>query len=1445
MSRIFISHSSTDNFEALAMRGWLASEGWNDVFLDLDPERGIAAGERWERALHAAASRCEAVIFLVSSNWLDSGWCMKEYALARGLNKKLFAALIDSAKTIGSLPAELNGVWQIVDLVHGQDLQLFAAQPPGVHEERHIGYSRSGLMRLKTGLVKAGLDARFFAWPPPGEPNRLPYRGLKPQDAADAGIFFGRDAPIIEAIDALRGLRAAAPPRLFAILGASGAGKSSFLRAGLLPRLARDDTQFIPLPPIRPERAALTGERGFVNALAAILPARARAEVRDATLAGAAEVRPLLAELIKDALARRVMGDENERPPAFVIAIDQAEELFRAEGLQEGAALMALLADLAANDDSTVIIIFTIRTDSYDDLQKAAALEGLRQTTFSLAPMPRGAYQDVIEGPARRIEEGDGKLAIEPALTQRLMADIEAGTGDALPLLAFTLEQLYLDYHQTGALRLRDYQKFGGLNGAIDAAVERAFARADVEPRIPRERAARLDLLRRGLIPWLAGVDPDSKSPRRNIARRVDIPAEAAPLIDLLVEERLLAASARKTRDPVTGGDVTEATIEPTHEALLRQWGLLDGWLAQDFGLLTTLEAVKRAARDWDANARGDSWAAHRDQRLAEAQALDVRPDIAARLDATDRAYLSVCRAQQNMAEQEARDRQAEREAERQRQIEDAEAKAELERRRRRTATYGVAAVSVLACVALGVAGYAFIQKRSADEQRWLAEKRQLAAERSELAAQTSMWMARSKSDIVSNHIRDALTDALTAFKLSPNAQTRSAMLSAALELSPELDAAWDFTAFGKAAAVEWIDKDVLAVANWNGQIQISDVPPGEPPVLRATWQGPSLKGFETRPATIVTLKKLASGGILAFYDNGEAASFATDGKAVKTWTVARAQEGETVTIQGRPATSGDGSVVAVTTAAGSALVKCSNIEGTAPPHCETLVNSPAATAASVSDDGRWAAFGASDGRVSIHNLEDAAAPAREVSVGAKPIRGLAFDPGGNLIVSSSDRQFSVVDALDLTIKSPIGIAAQPVGGLGLTLDNESKIVAYGCGSSADESRARELCLRTLEASGDAELAEPRGGPRLNGPESDILSMAIAPGGKAIAALDVDNYVYVWRLPASFRTNAKVALASGSPWVGVSAVPGGKVVAAADESGGLVSMQDGRPAVARRVSASSGAAAVAMARSRDATFVVYDDGSLSVAPDDGSPSRSFDLHAEVAERGLAWSGKADGAMFLTKDGQVGLLDPSVAPEPVFLDDKNAAYDGATALAVDPDRGRAYVQYDPAAAIRIIDLTKRQFVGELRSGGDPATKHPGGVGTNMSLSNDGHWLATTSLGRDVLIYDLNKPGAVSIVSNSAESEGVAFAPDSRRLATIDDNEQVRIWDLTSADKAYSLEFLLPERSEALLSTRPSVAWSAGGALAAVGRTAWLHMFDLNEDDWGKRDRALGIVERRAK
>ena len=455
----------------------------------------------------------------------------------------IFIARVAADEVRDKLPIRLEsrGERSVRNIARPIEVFSITAEGPGAASTAVLDFGISG-------------QSSFIPWPPENDRERAPYRGLKPLESADAGIFFGRAAPIAEAVERLRTLRATAAPRLLVILGASGAGKSSFLRAGLLPQLARASGDFLPLPVIRPERSALYGANGLLGAIEAALPNRTRGEIRTAIRGGAVDVRPLLAELSKTSPRGMRARGEAARPPAVVIAIDQAEELFRVEGAEESAALLGLIRDLIAEGEPTVIAIFTIRSDSYDALQHAKPLEGLPQSALPLLPMPRAAYNDVIEGPARRFVNAGGRLTIDPQLTQRLLADIERGGGsDALPLLAFTLEQLFIEYRRAGALRLQNYEEFGG--GAIDAAVERAFSRADTDARIPRERKAREALLRRGLIPWLAGIDPDTRSPRRNIARRADIPEEARALIDLLVEERLLTTDTRTTKNPQTGAE--------------------------------------------------------------------------------------------------------------------------------------------------------------------------------------------------------------------------------------------------------------------------------------------------------------------------------------------------------------------------------------------------------------------------------------------------------------------------------------------------------------------------------------------------------------------------------------------------------------------------------------------------------------------------------------------------------------------------------------------------------------------------------------------------------------------------------------------------------------------------------------------------------------------------
>jgi len=451
VSRIFLSHSSADTAPAIALSEWLAAEGWNDVFLDLDPEGGLKAGERWQAALKGAAERCELAILLISPDWVASKWCLAEFLLAKSLNKRIFGVIV-APTPLTDLPSELTAEWQLADLTAGAlDRQITIKLPPG-DRTATVAFAGRGLDYLRAGLQQAGLDARYFAWPPDSDPQRPPYRGLRPLDTEDAGIFFGREAPVVKALEQLRGLRGAPAPRMLVILGASGAGKSSFLRAGLLPRLQREDRAFVTLPIIRPQQATLFGETGLLRALEGACAragiALSRSELRAALQGGAGTLAPVLQGLVEKSSAMHFGEAGHPKPPTLVLSIDQAEELFLAEGAEEAKSFLALLRALVIADAPiSVIALFTIRSDKYEPLQVASQLEGLRQDTFSLPPMPKGSYAEVIKGPARRLAGTARALEIEDALVDALLDDVEeGGAKDALPLLAFTLERLYDEY---------------------------------------------------------------------------------------------------------------------------------------------------------------------------------------------------------------------------------------------------------------------------------------------------------------------------------------------------------------------------------------------------------------------------------------------------------------------------------------------------------------------------------------------------------------------------------------------------------------------------------------------------------------------------------------------------------------------------------------------------------------------------------------------------------------------------------------------------------------------------------------------------------------------------------------------------------------------------------------------------------------------------------------
>ena len=452
----------------------------------------------------------------------------------------------------------------------------------------------------------------------------------------------------------------------------------------------------------------------------------ARTGLRAAINGGVETLRPVLQALVDKATPKTGAGQTPHMPPTLVVSVDQGEELFRTEGHKEAHQLLELLAGLLTTDTPALIVVIAIRSDSYAHLQEAKPLDGVGKKPFDLGPMPQGSYAEVIRGPAARLEGTARPLKIEPALVGALLADIQAGGAkDALPLLSFTLERLYLETRGAGGLTLADYQVLGGIKGSIEEAVERALEMAGSDPVVPNDRAARLALLRRGLIPWLADIDPDTGAPRRRVAHVSEIPPECRPLLENLVEQRLLTTDT----DARSG----ETTIEPAHEALLRQWSLLEGWLAHDSELLAVLEGIKRASRDWTQASRNAAWLTHSADRLAAAERLSQRPDLAARLDPTDHEYLAACRnAEDERRAAEERQRQAELQAAKERQEaaeklaaaetagkEEAEARAKEAQahaaalRRRSRILRVVAIIAVIALVGAVVAVIAGQQARS------------------------------------------------------------------------------------------------------------------------------------------------------------------------------------------------------------------------------------------------------------------------------------------------------------------------------------------------------------------------------------------------------------------------------------------------------------------------------------------------------------------------------------------------------------------------------------------------------------------------------------------------------------------------------------------------------------------------------------------------------------
>ena len=643
MAVAFLSHSSRDDDLVKQLHAWLGSQGFTDIFID----DHIHGGASWEDELRANAGSCRVVICFVTPNWLASSECPSEFKAAWYMGKRIIPLfLLGDAQLNQDQQAQLA---RVMAEAQGVDLTPFLTEAAAfdfTRDDQQAELIRKGL-RAAGALADVGLDPLAFEIDT--GLRKSPFPGLRAfgDEDADAALFFGRSREIAETLEWLRVMRTKPEQRALVILGASGAGKSSLLKAGIIPRLRREAPAWLPLRAFRPGADPLLN---FAEAIALTLKdyhqAEAHGVIRNRLMEiwRAAEKQdgkptPSGMDSIVTALeteASRLRTAANAPNATILISIDQAEELARGEG--ESASALADYLRAAMQAQTPFRLAFTIRTDSFPELQSHPRFRDLEARGYDLRTLPIFKFDDVVEAPAKRYG-----VNVDHDLIDQLMED--APDRDALPLLAFALERMWDQFALSGKLTLKDYNAMGGLSGMIGDAADRALCgirpdERDTPRPSARQRAPHEALGARTFVPALADINDDGAAIRR-VAGWSEFDGEQQRLLDVFDKWRLVVRKA----DGATGD-----TVEVAHEALFREWEALKAWLEPERARLEALRGLKTSAAAWERSGRSADQLAHAAQRLKDIEELTGNERYAPQLTDQERDYVAACRKAENAA---------------------------------------------------------------------------------------------------------------------------------------------------------------------------------------------------------------------------------------------------------------------------------------------------------------------------------------------------------------------------------------------------------------------------------------------------------------------------------------------------------------------------------------------------------------------------------------------------------------------------------------------------------------------------------------------------------------------------------------------------------------------------------------------------------------------------
>ncbi|MFP4323542.1 MAG: protein kinase domain-containing protein, partial [Anaerolineales bacterium] len=608
------------------------------------------------------------------------------------------------------------------------------------------------------------------------EPDN-PFKGLRPFQESDAADFFGREALVGRLVGRLSDADANA--RFLAVVGPSGSGKSSAVKAGLIPALR--------------EGALRGADTWFYTDM---VPAGAPFENLGAAL-GAIATKPLPEDMrghlastenALPALVNELLPDDGSE---LVLVIDQFEEVFTQVAAEEERLLfLQCLHQSIGAPDSRLRMIVTLRADFYDrPLLYPAFGELMRQRTEIVLPLSATELERAIVGPAERVG-----LMVETNLVAAIVADVSEEPG-ALPLLQYALTEVF-ERRMGRTLTLRAYEDSGGVLGALARRAEELFNGLSTE----QQASARQLFLR--LVTPGEGAEDTRRRLRWSEMLAIDDPHDTLQrVMDLYGSYRLLTFD----NDP----DTREPTIEVAHEAIIRRWGRLREWIDDAREELRMQRRLQTATEEWLRQHRDESFLAS-GVRLQQFETLLDNATIA--IGADERAFVQASIARRARLEAEEAERQAREMA--------------LERRARQRLQVLLGVFALATIIAGGLAFLALNEQRVAEVARDEAESSASTAvferDRADQQAQISQsreLAVRALTNLEAREIDLALLLIIAAYQTDPNLDTQNSLLTS-LQVSPFLERVYHGLA-GRVRAVAVHPSGEQIAAAYDHQIQL------------------------------------------------------------------------------------------------------------------------------------------------------------------------------------------------------------------------------------------------------------------------------------------------------------------------------------------------------------------------------------------------------------------------------------------------------------------------------------------------------------------------------------------------------------------------------------------------------------------------------------------------